>query len=220
MDPATVLERRIHLIRHGQTEWNNSGRFQGHTDVPLSARGIDQAERLTARMADVPLAICFASDLSRAYDTAAAIACRNNVPLEVDPDLREANKGALEGTYRDPITGMFGDETRTFDDNDVTARPPGGESIADLRERCARFFDRLVARMDTLPEGDLAIVSHGGTMRALMTVLLSLPVEASSSFHFDNCGVTTIRVRQGHPPLLVRYNDCQHLEVEGDVSVG
>lgn len=220
MGQVEPFERHIHLIRHGQTEWNNARRFQGHTDVPLSAAGVQQAAHVAARMARLPVVMCVSSDLSRAHDTATAIADRLGVPLEADPDLREANKGELEGLYRDPTTGTIGDETRSFDEYDVAARPPGGESIVDLRERCLRFYQRLTRRMPGIPQGDLALVSHGGTMRAMMTVLLDLPVEASSSFHFGNCGLTTIRIRDGHPPLLLRYNDCQHLTVEDDVSVG
>lgn len=212
-----MLDRRIHLVRHGVTQWNRSKRFQGHTDVPLNDDGREQASATAMRLADWSIVHCFASDLSRAFDTAAPIAEQIPAPLESEPDLREANKGEFEGKLRDPVTGLIGDETRSFDESDVHLRPPGGESMSDVRQRCVRLVQRLACRSEEIPAGDLLLVSHGGTMRALLTVLLDLPLEACRSFHFDNCSVTTVRLSGGAPPVLVRYNDCLHLNGRDDV---
>ena len=206
-----MFDRQIHLVRHGETVWNRARRFQGHTDVPLSDEGVEQARLAASRLRAFPIAYAYSSDLRRAFETARPIADAAGVPLEAVYDLREANKGELEGAYRDPKTGLIGDDARYHDENDVDARPPGGESMVDLRERCQRFMAYLQEQEPGLPPGDILLTSHGGTLRALMTVLLDLPIEAGRSFHFDNCSLTSIQFRGSLPPLMTRFNDTQHL---------
>lgn len=205
------MQRRIHLVRHGVTEWNREQRFQGHIDVPLSDEGRRQAANVAERLSVLPICHCFASDLSRAYDTARVIMDRVGLEIEAVQDLREANKGSLEGKYWDARTGLIGDESGVHDEYDLNARPPGGESLMDLHDRVERFVRQTFDRDPEFPEGDLLFVAHGGTLRALLAVLLELPAEASRVFRFDNCSLTTVRLRSGTPPLLVAYNDCQHI---------
>lgn len=206
------MHRRLHLVRHGVTKWNQVRRFQGHTDVPLSDEGQQQAMLTADRMASMPITVCFSSDLSRAYETARPIADQLGIELLASFDLREANKGSLEGKYRDPDTGMLGDESHYHDENDLDARPPGGESIVDLGERSERFFQHLTSIESGLPPGEILLVSHGGTMRTMLAILLGFPISAGVSFHFDNCGITTVDFRGDLPPLLMRYNDVYHLD--------
>lgn len=206
-----MFHRRIHLVRHGVTVWNRERRFQGHTDVPLSSEGERQAALTAGRLSELPIASCFSSDLGRASETARPIA--QSLAIEIQPvfDLREANKGSLEGKYRDPDTGFLGDESHYHDENDIDARPPGGESMSDLGERSRRFITYLRDAEAELAPGDILLVSHGGTMRAVLAVFLDLPITAARSFHFDNCSLTTVEFRGDLPPLLTRYNDCQHI---------
>jgi broad specificity phosphatase PhoE len=205
------FHRSIHLVRHGVTIWNRERRYQGHIDVPLSAEGQVQAELTAEYLAEFPITHCFTSDLTRAFETARPIAHGLGFAPEPASDLREASKGALEGKYRDPETGVLGDESHFHDDNDLESRPPGGESMMDLWGRSRRFLNLLFERESTMPAGDILLVSHGGTMRALLAAMLGLPVEAARSFHFDNCGHTVIQFRGALPQLLLRYNDTHHL---------
>jgi broad specificity phosphatase PhoE len=207
----TMFHRRIHLVRHGVTVWNRERRFQGHTDVPLSAEGEQQAQITATFLEDFPITACYSSDLARAFETARPIATRLGIQPEPVFELREASKGRLEGKYRDPDTGLIGDESHFHDENDVEARPPGGESMLDLGNRSRSFMARLMSDEGELPPGDIVLVSHGGTMRALLSVLLDLPIPAARSFHFDNCSLTTVTFRGDLPPLLTRYNQIQHL---------
>jgi phosphoserine phosphatase len=206
-----MFHRRIHVVRHGVTAWNKERRFQGHIDVPLSDEGRKQAHLTAARLASLPITSCFSSDLTRAYDTAKPIAQRIGIEIEPVFDLREANKGSLEGKYLNPETGLIGDEALFHDENDVDARPPGGESLTDLGRRSERFLRDLSERDSKLPTGDLLLVSHGGTMRALLATMLGLDISAARSFHFENCSLTTIQFRGDLPPLLLWHNDVQHL---------
>jgi broad specificity phosphatase PhoE len=206
-----MIHRRIHLVRHGVTIWNRERRFQGHTDVPLSADGEQEALFTADSLSKLPITTCISSDLSRAYETARPIAAALEISAQPEYDLREACKGSMEGKYRDPDSGMLGDESHYHDENDIEARPPGGESLADLYNRSSRFLHRLQEAERELPPGEILLVSHGGTMRTLLAGLLGLDAAAARSFHFANCSVTTVQLRGDLPPLLTRYNDVQHL---------
>ena len=83
----------ILLARHGETDWNIGRRVQGHTDIPLNAAGVDQARVLAEQLAAEPLTAVFSSDLSRALDTATAVAHAHGLEVTVDPRLREKNFG-------------------------------------------------------------------------------------------------------------------------------
>jgi hypothetical protein len=85
------------LVRHGETDWNAEGRLQGHTDRPLSDYGRDQARQLADDLATEAFDVIYASDLARARETAEIVAERLDVPVNVDPDLREKNWGTWEG---------------------------------------------------------------------------------------------------------------------------
>jgi probable phosphoglycerate mutase len=89
---ATLL-----LIRHGETDWNAEHRWQGHADVPLNARGRDQAKALAEELAPEGVDAIYASDLSRARDTAEIVGERLGVPVVLDPDLREIDVGSWDG---------------------------------------------------------------------------------------------------------------------------
>ena len=86
-----------YLIRHGETDWNAEGRFQGHSDIPLNAKGIAQAVSLKASLSKISFSAALSSDLSRARQTAELILQSRSLPIIESPALRERNAGALEG---------------------------------------------------------------------------------------------------------------------------
>ncbi|MBI4759502.1 MAG: histidine phosphatase family protein, partial [Chloroflexi bacterium] len=94
---------RLLLVRHGETDWNAEERYQGTTDVPLSAQGRAQAQALTSRMAGEVLDAIYASDLQRAWQTAEVIAAPHGLPVRPEPRLREIDFGAWEGLTFDEI---------------------------------------------------------------------------------------------------------------------
>jgi broad specificity phosphatase PhoE len=205
-------QRRLVLIRHGETLANREKRFQGHHDVPLSELGERQAVATAERIArEFDLVRCYSSDLARAAETAREIAQRSAVDIHLDPALREANLGALQGQPWDRAAEFLGDESGYLDRLSLHAAPPEGESPMHVRRRCQRFVRSLFRSLDGLEPGDLAVVAHGGSLRALAAVLLGLPAAGGWAFRFDNCGVTSILVRSDRPSLLLTYNDCSHL---------
>jgi broad specificity phosphatase PhoE len=153
------------LIRHGQTNWNIEGRYQGQADPPLNGAGVAQAEDLAEALAEVPLAAVYASDLRRALDTARIIAERLGVPLYVRRGLREISQGVWEGMLVDDIVSNFTELWSTRHHDPAGARPPGGESVAEVAERVWATLDE-ISRAH--PDVTVAVVSHG---LALATVL-------------------------------------------------
>jgi broad specificity phosphatase PhoE len=194
-DGASGPAPDVLLVRHGETAWNLEGRIQGHTDVPLSPRGIEQTRRLAERLAASPPARIVSSDLGRALETARAVARRVGREVETDAMLREQHLGAWQGLTgeearaRDP--GLY---AARFLARDPHARPPGGETRAEMQERVWRA---LLRHAGPGSSGPLLLVTHGGVVSALVYRVLGLPLEAPRRFLLPNTAITTLLWRQG-----------------------
>ena len=140
------------FLRHGETEWNASGRSQGRTDIPLNATGIAQAHAAAALLANHGIRHIVASTLGRAQQTAAIVGTALRIPVTTDAALQEASFGAQEGHpmgswYDDWVAGAY--------------IPPGGESFADLQARIVPAINRALAN-----PAPVLIVAHGAMFRA------------------------------------------------------
>ena len=162
--PTEVL-----LMRHGQSEWNAIGRWQGQADSPLTDLGRAQA-RAVARSLP-PVEAIVASDLSRAHESAEIIATELGIgPVIVDADLRERNAGEWSGLTRDEIHERYpgylpDDRHRAFaPDGGKPRRPPGWESDGSLFARAARALDAIAAHVG---DARALAVTHGGLIYAV-----------------------------------------------------
>ena len=197
----------ILLIRHGQTDWNSAGRWQGHVDIPLNPTGRAQAEALARRLASWPIRAIYSSDLQRAAVTAQTIATAHHLSVNITPTWRERSGGLFEGLTGDEIAARYpehwGEMRRGL------LNPPGGESQAMLRERVVMAFDQLAAQH---PNEMVAVVSHGGSLHALISHLLGLPVQEEGRFSLrGNTGLSIVELND-HGPRLLLLNDTSHLE--------
>jgi probable phosphoglycerate mutase len=134
------------LVRHGETDWNAERRWQGHTDVPLNARGREQAHALASDLADEPPHAIYTSDLSRARETAEIVGDALGLPVVADPDLREIDVGSREGLTAE----------------EVGERPWDGESHEAHGVRVLRAVQRIAERH---PGRRVLVVAHGGCLR-------------------------------------------------------
>ena len=153
------------LVRHGETDWNAERRWQGHADVPLNERGREQARALAERLAGESIDAIYSSDLSRARDTADIVGARLDVPVAVDPDLREIDVGAVEG--------LTAEESEAFDGWQ-------GEPHEAHSQRVLAAINRIAARH---PAERILVVTHGGSMRRVHE---HLGLEGGP---FENCAV-------------------------------
>jgi len=148
---------QILLARHGETDWNLGRRVQGHTDVPLNATGIAQAQALADELASEPIVAVYSSDLERARDTARAVAARHGLPVWTDPDLREKHFGSWEGLTDTEIRQHFPDAKRGSWGDAETTEAVEKRAVAAIARMRARY-----------PGGLLLVISHGGPLRALL----------------------------------------------------
>src|SRR5689334_23473962 len=160
---------RVLLVRHGQSEWNAVGRWQGQSDPPLSDLGRSQARAATHSLG--ALDAIYSSDLLRAAETAEIIATTLGVgPVLLDVDLRERDAGEWSGLTRDEIHERYpgylpDDRHRAFaPDRGDPKRPPGWEPDDALLARARRALERIHR---DVPDGDVLAVSHGGLIYVL-----------------------------------------------------
>lgn len=200
----------LYLIRHAETDWNRAGMFQGHADTDLSERGHGQVRALARRFADIPLDLVVSSDLRRARETATGLTqgCRTAPSLEVDPRLREMDFGAWEGLRLDDIRRLYPADLAAYRADPVDGRPTGGESFRDAGQRALAAVTEHAARPGVRR---LAVVSHGGTLKALLCLLLGVPLGLRRQLLIDNASVTAVELREGQPALLRYLNDTCHL---------
>jgi glucosyl-3-phosphoglycerate phosphatase len=204
--PAPPLPvRRLILWRHGQTEWNITGRFQGQLDPPLDGEGRRQAARTAPHLMATGLSaartVVVSSDLSRAVDTATALTGLLRVPLLQDRRLREHGMGCWEGLTRDEVAEQFPDQYADW----TSGRPVrgrGGEEPGEVGERA-------LAALQDLPEADVAVVvTHGGTAGRLIERLLNLGPEHRRVFGpLTNCAWSELVV-QGSRWRVMRHNNA------------
>ncbi|MBI5653668.1 MAG: histidine phosphatase family protein [Chloroflexi bacterium] len=198
---------RLFLVRHGETTWNQLQKFQGHTDVPLSARGWWQAKRLAERFARESITAIYASDLARARDTAQVIARAVRKPVVCEPRLREAYLGELQGLDYAVV------RDRWFRANDalpcyfVETAPPGIECLRQLQSRVMRAVCDIAARNR---DQTILVVMHGACLRAVMCAWLGTELAAHAKLNFDPASVSEVELHSRNA-VVALLNDTAHL---------
>jgi broad specificity phosphatase PhoE len=163
--------RRVLLLRHGRTEWNASGRFQGQQDSALDLIGRAQAAAAAVAVAPMQPDVLLTSDLARAADTAALVAAEAGVAVTPEPRLREIHLGRWEGLTRAEVRALFPSEYAAWQAG-LDERRGDGETYAEVG---ARAVECVTEWLDRLGPGSLVVaVTHGGTARATIGTLLSL----------------------------------------------
>jgi broad specificity phosphatase PhoE len=170
--------RRLTLLRHGQTEYNAGGRMQGHLDTRLTDEGRAQAAAAAPLLAGIPFDRIVTSDLSRAHDTATAVAEATGLPLSVDKRLRETHLGDWQGRT---VAEIEADDPGAIAAwrSDPRWTPPGGESRVDVVTRSLPVVAELdAAYADDPEERSVLLVAHGGMIAGMVCGLLDLPESA------------------------------------------
>ena len=199
-----------YLVRHGETEWNRTGRMQGHMGVPLSTEGRRQASQVAGRLRSVEFSAVYCSDLPRAAETARIIAAGRDLEVTPDSDLREFSYGEWEGLTLEEVEarypGALAERIEAGGNLGFTA--PGGESAIDAIQRVRRFTNRAT---ESLGDGDsVLVVAHGGSLRALAVCLLDLADTDFWKFRVDNAALAIINDHDGSR-VLQCWNDTSHL---------
>lgn len=166
----------IWLLRHGQTDWNLQGRWQGQASFApgLNEAGFAQARSAAEELSEIQFGAIYSSDLLRARQTAEAVAEKQGLPVFLDERLREVNLGEWEGMLSEDVKARYPNELRERDENPLHARPPQGETLAEVAERAKAAVNDILQRQ---AQGPILIVSHGLTLAALVCMSKHIPLE-------------------------------------------
>ena len=184
------MTKKIHLFRHGITDWNLAKKMQGHSDISLNAEGRRQASDLQTYFANNPVDLFFSSDLVRAVETAQLANAKLNCPINIHSGLREANLGELEGLSIDEAHRYFGKEAwetwSSMDPQTFDFAFPRGESSNQVIKRLTETIQSLCENTEFTSAG---LCTHGFAMRRF---LHSLNPDLKSALPIPNCVVYTI----------------------------
>ena len=202
---------RVLIVRHGQTDWNVQGRWQGFEPVPLNTEGQMQARKLAESLRGRPIHTIITSDLPRAFQTAAAIGTVIGVMPRTDQRLREFNLGIFQGHTRDEMIAKFPDEWRAFEADYWDYLIPNGKSRRAMQERVYKAWESALL---TAVGPEVVIVSHGGAIRMLLLKLFADIAADLDAAHLNNTSVTTID-KDDYRWRLTEVASVQHLASEG-----
>ena len=180
-------QRRVHLIRHGETNWNRERRAQGQQESVLTDRGIAQAQALAAAIADRPIGQVFSSSSVRARQTTQILFPGRQTPIEYCDLLREIHMGDWEGRLYAEIEAADPQQFRAFWQEPHLFTVQGAETFEDLQQRALKRFASLLEQSDAR---EIAIVSHGAWIKALLCHVEPRPL-----------------AQLWHPPVL---HNCAH----------
>ncbi|MET3505331.1 histidine phosphatase family protein [Halalkalibacter oceani] len=197
----------VFFIRHGESMGNRQGKIQGWMDFELSELGIKQAQLLAAYSENLALDYLYSSDLTRAYDTAKAIAARNHLDVRKWTKVREVHLGPLQGLSRPDIYERF---PETKERSILTSGLEGTESVEQLTKRCRFVVEQLLLAHQN---DNIAIVSHGGFISILLTYLLAGEQWPSlhRAFQIGNTSITHVEWTKEQKPVIHYTNQTIHL---------
>lgn len=201
-----MTAQRIILWRHGRTAWNLINRFQGQADIELDEVGRGQAARAARVLAALEPAVLWSSDLSRARETAGALASLTGLEVTTDKRLREIHVGSWEGLTGDEVDRLDPELSRRLRAGEDVRRSATGESPSEVALRVAEALTELA---EAAPDGSTVVAaSHGLAGRVGIAELVGLPAEHWRLFGgLSNCGwVSLDRHRSGRYWRIERYN--------------
>ena len=200
---------RILLVRHGETDWNATGRIQGHSDTPLNAAGHKQARRVARRLAREPVHALYSSDLARAFQTATAIGQALGLTVVTSPRLRERQYGVWEGLTAAEIQARFPEQFAEWRARSTDFAPPQGETRSQLLTRALAELQAIARRH---AREVVVVVTHGGFCYVLINHILGSVDGDRREFTFGNASIHTLEVI-AERWSVISVNETTHLQV-------
>jgi alpha-ribazole phosphatase len=198
---------RLILVRHGETMYNAQRRYTGQSDVPLNTLGERQSAALVESLATDRFDVIVTSDLERTRVTAEAIARNHGLAVQEDIDLRELAFGEWEGYTYDEVLARDAKLVARWRSDPATYAPPGGETVSQLRDRCARALRNWQTRY---PEASVLWVTHGGLIGVFLCYVLGIDLKRRWQFRHDNASISEMHLRGEHV-TIVRLNETAHI---------
>jgi len=205
---------RIILVRHGQTAWNvgassaEGERFRGRIDLPLNEKGYAQAQALAGRLADEPIAAIYASPLQRAMETARPTARRLGLSVQPLGGIIDINYGEWQEHSHSEVSRLYPALYRQWLREPHLVRPPGGESLEEVRDRAMAALYHVIARHQ---DQTALVVAHQVVNKVLVCAMLGLDDSYFWRIRQDN-GCLNIFDYQEGVFTAVLINDTCHLK--------
>ncbi len=198
----------IYLIRHGQSAGNMGDAFTGITDVPLTEKGVRQAEKTAIHLKSVPFTAVYSSDLIRAYDTAFPHAKMRGLEVITDEAFREIDGGEWENKNYYSLADLYPSEFKVWEQTPALARPVGGES---MQEVVTRMYEGIM-KLSRRHEGEtILLATHSVALRALMVKIKKIEPDTFENYGlFANASITVLSIVDGQIEV-VREGDDAHL---------
>ncbi|SEA20218.1 alpha-ribazole phosphatase [Selenomonas ruminantium] len=199
---------KVIFIRHGQTEWNVTGRYQGQSDVKLTEDGKKQAEKLADNFPVAKVDAIYASDLCRAMVTAETIAAKFGLKVQAEPAFRELSFGDWEGLTYQQIVDKWEEAMANFLQRPDILEIPGGESFPAVQQRAMKRLNELIEKHDGQT---IVVVAHGAVLRTMLTAALHMPLQYLWSIRQFNTAVNIVRYDADANPTVELLNSTAHL---------
>lgn len=205
--------KTLYIVRHGETDWNKMGKYQGITDVPLNENGLAQAKACGEALSHVHFDRILSSDLSRALVTAESIRRNRSIPISIDKRLRELNFGDWEALLFSEIEERWPGLIDEMYLKPHIVRVPNGESFKELQERAWAGLQEFISANDE--EETLLITCHGGTIRTLLCKLLDISISHCWNFSQGNTAINRVfynGMGEFDHNILNLLNDTAHVD--------
>lgn len=204
-----VMATWIYLVRHGQTVWNEEGKLCGSSDVPLSEKGNQQAQKLAERLKNVKISAIYSSPLERAKQTAQAIASFHQIPVYFEPDLREIDYGDWEGMRVSEVIEKFTELENLRRNEPMKFVAPKGEPMKIFTERVIATVQKIASNHFN---ETLCVVAHQTVNRFIICWALDMDFRFWHRLRQDPACVNLLQVREDGLWRVCLINDTCHLQ--------
>jgi broad specificity phosphatase PhoE len=207
---AGILGTRIFLVRHGETDWNRTRRFQGRIDISMNQEGKRQVRALALALRDEPLAAIYSSPLVRAMETAGLIkAFHPSTTIFEEEGLVEMDIGDFDGMEAQVWAAQYPDFRKAWQQTPAIVRMPGGETLQEVQTRAIHTLERVI-RLHP-PDSTLLLCSHNFVNRTILCHALGIPLERFRELKQDAAALNVLRKYEGNLRAEV-VNDLSHLK--------
>jgi probable phosphoglycerate mutase len=205
----------LYITRHGETQWNSENRLQGWKDSELTDNGKRNAVALGERLHQIDFTAIYSSPLERAINTAKLIRSDRIIPIQLEESLKEINFGDWEGKVKEEIELHSKQEFFDFWNAPhlYNHEPHNGESLADLKRRVEQVINNIIADNK---DGNVLIVTHGVTIRAILSYLMKIPTEKWWDGPFIEGTSLTLAQFDGETFQVKMIGDTSHFKIKND----
>ena len=207
--PKKIGDSRVILIRHGETNWNKEGRFQGQIDIPLNEKGKEQASKASKYLEDIEFTKAISSSMKRPYETAKIILKNNNIQIKKIDSLIEISHGLWEGKLEEEIKRTWPEMLKDWHERPESVTMPEGESIKQVSDRAISAWD-LICNSQQKNDTTL-LVAHDAVNKTLICHILGLSYSDIWMIKQGNGGITVIDIFKNKNYVLSSVNITNHL---------